>query len=93
MWEWDFAKNVANQIVHGVSFDEAVQVFRDPLAATQLDRDHSNYELRFKTLGMTPSQRLLMVVHTWDESTEYGRIISARAATNRERIDYESGSF
>jgi hypothetical protein len=90
MWEWDAAKNFANQVIHGVSFEEGMQVFGDPLAATRRDMDHSKYEQRFNTIGMTLDHRLLFVVHTWDDASEHGRIISVRFASNRERIDYES---
>lgn len=75
--------------VHGVSFEEAAQVFDDPLAATTPDAEHSEHEPRWHTVGITLGSRLLVVVHTLSESQEGGRIISAREATNRERIAYE----
>ena len=37
-FEWDDAKNRANQVKHGVSFEEAAQVFRDPLHVSIQDR-------------------------------------------------------
>jgi uncharacterized DUF497 family protein len=30
-FEWDENKNRANQVKHRLSFEEAIQVFRDPL--------------------------------------------------------------
>jgi len=30
-FEWDEAKNLSNRRKHGVSFEEAIAVFRDPL--------------------------------------------------------------
>jgi uncharacterized DUF497 family protein len=30
-FEWDEAKNLANQREHGISFEAAIQVFADPL--------------------------------------------------------------
>lgn len=41
MWfEWDPAKATANRDKHDVSFEEAVIVFYDPLAATFDAEDH-----------------------------------------------------
>lgn len=39
-FEWDGQKAAANVKKHRVSFDEAVTVFYDPLAATFGDPDH-----------------------------------------------------
>ena len=40
-FEWDGTKAASNLKKHRVSFDEAVTVFYDPLAATFGDPDHS----------------------------------------------------
>ena len=40
-----------NHLKHRVSFDEAVTVFYDPLAATVDDPDHSISERRYLTIG------------------------------------------
>ena len=40
-FEWDRAKAAQNRKKHRVSFDEAVTVFYDPLAATFDDSAHS----------------------------------------------------
>lgn len=45
-YEWDAVKAKANLRKHGVSFEEAAIVFRDPLALTFADRDHSGGEER-----------------------------------------------
>jgi uncharacterized DUF497 family protein len=37
-FEWDENKNRANQRKHGVSFEEAVRVFFDPLHLSHQDR-------------------------------------------------------
>ena len=68
-------------------------MFNDTLSATRLDLEHSHYEQRYHTVGLTHSQRLLLVVHTRDEASESGRIISAREATASERNAYEFGEF
>jgi len=43
-FEWDGTKAASNLKKHRVSFDEAVTVFYDPLAATFGDPDHSQEE-------------------------------------------------
>ena len=72
----------------GVSFDEASTVFGDPFAGTIADPLHSIDEIRVVTIGYSASRRLLVVVHV--DRGEAIRIISARRATRRERIRYES---
>jgi len=37
-FEWDEAKNLSNQRKHGVSFEDASEVFRDPLYVSLKDR-------------------------------------------------------
>lgn len=50
-FEWDGGKAATNVKKHRVSFDEAVTVFYDPLAATFEDPDHSDDEGRLVTIG------------------------------------------
>jgi len=88
-FEWDSAKAARNLRKHGVSFEEAVSVFYDPLAATGADPDHSEDEERFVTFGLSSAGRLLVVSHS--ERGEAIRIISARAAAPSERRIYEEG--
>ena len=45
-FEWDPEKARQNPKKHGVSFDEAVTAFYDPLSATFDDPDHSHDERR-----------------------------------------------
>jgi uncharacterized DUF497 family protein len=52
------------------------------------DPEHSTAEPRFITIGVTPAQRLLVVVHT--DRAERIRIISARP-TRAETKKYEDG--
>jgi uncharacterized DUF497 family protein len=86
-FEWDSAKAAENLARHGVSFQEAATVFRDPLSATGADPDHSLDEERFITFGVSTAGRLLIVAHTDRDDTI--RIISARHVTSRERKIYE----
>ena len=86
-FEWDPNKAAANLRKHGVSFDEAVTAFGDPLSILLPDPDHSLGEERYVVLGTSNVGRLLVV--TFVERPPRTRIISARLATRRERHDYE----
>ena len=88
---WDSVKAQSNLAKHGVSFAQAATVLTDPLALTVLDAAHSETEERWFTLGMASDGKLLAVAHTYQptESAKMQvRIISARAATRREREQY-----
>jgi uncharacterized DUF497 family protein len=87
---WDTAKALINKGKHGVDFEEAATVFRDPLLLVQPDVEHSQEEERWLALGKSFRQLLLVVVHTEDDRTI--RIISARKAEPRERRQYEQQS-
>jgi len=87
---WDPAKAILNLRKHGVDFEEAATVFRDPLLLVLPDLEHSQVEERWIALGRSVRQLLLVVVHTEDPRTI--RIISAREAEPRERRQYEQQS-
>ena len=53
-FEWDPQKATANLKAHGVSFDEAVTVFQDPLGVVHTDPDHSEGERREILVGIPP---------------------------------------
>jgi len=84
---WDPAKARRNLAVHGVTFDEASTVFKDPLSVTVEDPLHSDDEDRVILIGISESLKLLVVVHT--DRGDTIRIISARSATAAEREQYE----
>ena len=88
-FEWDENKATSNLTKHGVSFEEVVTVFGDPLSDTAPDPDHSLEEHRFIIVGSTESGKIVVVAHTDDGETV--RIISAREATYGERKFYEEG--
>ena len=88
-FEWDTNKARTNRRKHGVTFEEASSALRDSFSATAYDPDHSKNEDRFVTFGMSSKGRLLTVAHT--ERGNAIRIISARPATNSERLIYEEG--
>jgi uncharacterized DUF497 family protein len=91
LFEWDDDKSDSNQTKHGISFVEAASVFNDDLGILSSDPTHSLGEDRFLLIGVSLERRILIVVHV--ERSERIRIISARAATPRERRDYEQGSM
>lgn len=84
---WDEKKAAGNLVKHGISFEEAVTVFGDPLSDTLPDPDHSLTEHRFIIIGSAESGKILVVAHTDDG--KFARIISAREATRGERRSYE----
>ena len=86
-FEWDAAKTEANAKKHGVTFEEALTVFANPLARIFDDPDHSGDEHREIIIGHSAKQQLLIVCFTERESKI--RIISARSTTRREHQDYE----
>lgn len=86
-FEWDETKAKSNLAKHAVSFEEAATVFGDPLSVTIPDPVHSQVESRSIILGHSHNQKLLVVVHT--DRGDNIRIISARRATRRERVNYE----
>lgn len=88
-FQWDYRKAEDNYRKHGVTFDEAVSVFSDPMALTFFDTDHSENEDRDRTYGISNKGRLLVVVHA--ERNNIIRIISARKATRNEENIYPEG--
>ena len=86
-FEWDEDKAKSNLAKHAVSFEEAATVFGDPLSLTIHDPIHSQVEDRFIIIGNSYQRKLLVVVHT--ERGDNIRIISARRAAKRERMNYE----
>lgn len=87
-FEWNAAKAASNESKHGVSFAEAATAFADSLSLTIFDPEHSDAEDRFVLLGQSSFGNLLVVSHTARNGTI--RIISARRANRRERLQYET---
>jgi uncharacterized protein len=81
---WDRAKNLANQKKHGVSFDEASELFRSGVDYLErFDEAHSDDEERFIAIG--PIRRGLVMVVWTERDGDTVRIISARWATRNEQ--------
>ena len=91
-FEWDPSKAKENLRKHGIGFERAAELFLDPLAISVVDAEHSVGEERWLTVGQDGAGSVLVVVHTFEESSAEEckiRIISARRATKREAKQYE----
>ena len=87
---WDPKKAKSNLERHGVSFEEALTVFANPLARIFDDKDHPAEERREIIIGHSNKHRLLVVCFA--ERGSAVRVFSARKATRQERKDYEEKS-
>ena len=85
-FQWDPSKAALNRRKHRVDFADAVGVFEDPHAIT-LDDPHPK-EPRYVTMGVDTLGRVLVV--SWTGRGESIRLISARPASPRERLLYET---
>ncbi len=88
-FEWDEDKGQSNIQKHGVTFEEAAEVFFDPFYQTG-DASVDDKEERDFIIGYSFSQRLLLAVYT--DRKDKTRIISARPATRAERKVYEEAN-
>jgi len=86
-FEWDPKKAKENLVKHGVSFEEALTVFADPLAQIFDDEEHSADQPREILIGHSARQRLLLVCFAVPGTRI--RLISARKPTRLEQKDYE----
>ncbi len=86
-FEWDGNKNKSNLEKHGVDFNQAKEVFsdKDKIEITDNRKDYG--EERTKIIGKA-MDLLLSVVYTMRDATV--RLISARAASRKERKDYNN---
>ena len=87
-FEWDPDKASRNERVHGVSFEEAKELFTtDGLVLEVYDVEHSVYEDRYKSIG--PIRRGLVLVVWAERDEDTVRIISAWLATKVEQQLYQ----
>ena len=84
-FDWDAAKSEANSNKHGISFDEAQDIFDGPVL-TWVDDRQDYGENRHISLGALSPSAVLVVIHT--ERGDKIRLISARKANRRERKVY-----
>ena len=92
IFDWDETKERANLRKHKISFAEAKTIFDDRFVVTFADEAHSIEEERFISIGLSDTNRVLLIVHTEvinDADAITIRIISCRKATTLERKVYE----
>ena len=89
-FEWNEEKAASNFAKHGVSFELAKEVWKDPFHVILLDRIEKG-EQRWHALGLVGPVIVLVVVHSYPDPDDENRtrIISARKATKQERYRYE----
>jgi len=87
-FEWDAKKAENNFHKHGVSFDEAKEVFFDEYGLDEYDEFHSSIEDRFIRIGMGLKNVLFVVYMVKDEQSETYRLISARGADKTYETTY-----
>ena len=83
---WDRNKAERNKQKHGIAFEEAATVFRDPTAVVFDDDLHSENEYRELIIGHSDRRRVLIVSFVERDDTLH--IISARKADSDERENY-----
>jgi hypothetical protein len=84
-FEWDSRKSKANLQKHGLSFDEAKEIFFGKILTKQDSRNDYG-EDRYISIGAIEENIAVVVVHT--DRAEITRIISARLANKTERKTY-----
>jgi len=89
LFEWDPDKAETNERKHGISFEDACEVFNDPFHALVDASDQG--EERVGVIGLSPSVHPVfpLYVVAKDLGDHHWRIISARLATKQERRRYE----
>lgn len=95
-FEWDPSKARENLRNHRVSFERAAAVFLDANQVSVPDEEHDEDEERYITLGIDSTGILLVVVHTFRQSSlseSNIRIISARKATKAEIKQYQESEI
>lgn len=88
-FEWDTEKDSANLKKHGISFEEAAEIFQNDVLTAEDDGAHGEMrEISIGRLGHNPGPTVVIcVVHT--ERNRNTRIISARRATPHERKNFD----
>ncbi|MHC5936247.1 BrnT family toxin [Nostoc sp.] len=84
-FEWDKNKNQQNIQKHGISFEEATEIF-DGVVFTSIDQRYDYEEIREISIGSIQGVVIITVAHT-DRNGKI-RLISARKATPKERRTY-----
>ena len=86
-FDWDSANIDKSYLKHGITPNEAEEVFADEAQLVLEDIKHSGKEERFTIMGKSTRRNILFVSFTIRQDKV--RIISARMANIRERRLYE----
>ncbi|MEH2191754.1 MAG: BrnT family toxin [Nostoc sp.] len=84
-FEWDKNKNQQNIQKHGISFEEATEIF-EGVVFTSIDERYDYEEIREISIGSIQGVIIITVAHT-DRNGKI-RLISARKATPKEKRTY-----
>lgn len=85
-FDWDSWNQVKNVVKHNVENKECEDVFFNKPRLFDFDEKHSLVEKRYKVLGVTDSDRYLMIVLTIRNNKI--RIISARDQSKKEKLKF-----
>ncbi|MFA6519081.1 MAG: BrnT family toxin [Candidatus Shapirobacteria bacterium] len=86
-FDWDSGNSNKNFLKHGVSNQEAEEVFgNEPLIIAE-DQKHSSSEIRYQALGQTNTNRKLFLSFTI--RNQKVRIISIRDMNHKEEKTYD----
>jgi uncharacterized DUF497 family protein len=88
-FEWDPAKDAANEAKHGIGFVRAATVFDDPHHLEEDTTKPEYGEPRGRAIGLV-GPYLVTVIYTDRQGRR--RIISARRASKDERERYDQGT-
>ena len=94
-FEWDEDKNQSNIVKHGIDFEQAKEIFKDPNLLTYEDTRFDYGETRKISIGqllLTTQQRIIIALVVYTDRNGIIRLISARKANKRERKEYEQQS-
>ena len=85
-FEWDENKNISNIKKHGIDFNDAKEIFNDEYRKISPDLRKDYKEDRWIAIGKI-ADIIIVLVYT-KRNLDY-RIISARYAKKKERINYK----
>jgi uncharacterized protein len=88
---WDPAKAKRNLTKHGVSFDEAKQVFSDPHLIVVEDREDERGEPSYHAIGYGLNPHVLLTVAFADRSTDEQEVLHLISV--RKADDYEQSAY
>lgn len=89
-FDWDPEKNSSNVIKHGFGFRASSQAFKDSRRVViESNRAHAD-EARHLLIGSTGTEIVAIVFTIRGDSI---RIVSARKASRRERVQYRQGTI